>query len=306
MAHYAGVDVGATHLRVQVTDGDGVTLGEERRATPSADGPAIERAVATTFDTACTTAGVPPASIVAVGIGSMGPLDREAGVVVEPPNVPADRIEVVDAVRRVASCPMTLHNDAVAAVIGERAFTDAPENTVYLTISSGIGAGAVVDGHVLEGSCGNAAEVGHFVVEPDGRRCGCGGRGHWEAYCSGEAIPAVARGLDRGETDLDLDGLDAAAVFAAAGEDPLADRVLETVTRYNVVGVAGLVHAFAPELVSVGGSVARHNESLVLDPVRERLADHLAVPAPDLRLTPLGEDAVLRGAVACALRSHKG
>lgn len=306
MAHYAGVDIGATHLRVQVTDTDGVVLGNERRATPQADGPAIERAVAATIDAACTTADVPPASLAAVGIGSMGPLDREAGVVVGPPNVPAERIEVVAAARHVVDCPVTLHNDATAAVVGERAFTDAPENSVYLTVSSGIGAGAVVDGHVLEGSRGNAAEVGHFVVDPDGRRCGCGGCGHWEAYCSGKAIPSVARDLARGETALDLDRLDAAAVFAAAGEDPLADRVLDQVATYNAVGVAGLVHAFAPDLVSFGGSVARHNEALVLDPVRERLDEHLAVPAPDLRVTPLGGDAVLRGAVACALRSHKG
>lgn len=305
MACYAGVDLGATHLRAQVTDDEGTVLGEERRATPQGDGASIERAVAATLDAACDSARATATRLVAVGIGSMGPLDRDAGVVF-PPNVPADRVEVVAAVRRVVNCPVTLHNDAVAAVIGERAFTDAPENTVYLTLSSGIGAGAVVDGHVLEGARGNAAEVGHLVVDPDGRSCGCGGWGHWEAYCSGEAIPDLARDLARGETSLDLDGLDAAAVFAAAGEDPLADRVLSTVARYNVVGVAGVVHAFAPDLISVGGSVARHNEEHVLGPVRERLPDNLAVPAPELRVTPLGGDAVLRGAVACALGSHKG
>jgi len=222
--------------------------------------------------------------------------------------VPADRIDVVAAVETTVDCPVTLHNDAIAAVLAERRFADAPENTVYLTVSTGIGAGAVVDGAVLEGARGNAAEVGHVVVDPDGRACGCGGHGHWEALCSGAAIPDVARERhDAGmATDLDPEDLTAADVFAAADEDPLADDVLERVARYNTLGVANLVHAYAPDLVSVGGAVARNNEALVLDPVRERLSDHLAVPVPTLRCTPLGDRAVLRGAVAAALRNHKG
>ncbi|MFB6170994.1 MAG: ROK family protein [Haloarculaceae archaeon] len=306
MTSYAGVDLGATHVRAQVTDADGAPLGEERRDTPQSDGAAIERAVAATLRAACVDAGVGPADVAAAGVGSMGPLDREAGAVVGPTNVPAERVAVVVAVRRVVDCPVALRNDAVAAAVGERAFADAPPDLVYLTLSTGVGAGAVVDGHVLNGARGNAGEVGHFVVEPDGRPCGCGGRGHWEAYCSGESIPAVARDLARGETALDLDDLDAAAVFAAAGDDPLADRVLDRVATYNAIGVADLVHAFAPALVSVGGAVALHNEALVLDPIRERLDRHLAVPAPDVRATPLGADAGLRGAVACAMRIHKG
>lgn len=302
MAHYAGLDLGATNLRAQVVAADGAPRGEERRRTP-AGGDAIERAVVDALEAACSAAGVGTGDLSAVGIGSMGPLDRDAGVVVAPPNAVADRIELVAAVESAVDCPVVLHNDAIAGAIGERYFADAPSNAVYLTLSSGIGAGAVVDGHVLEGHRGNAAEVGHFVVEPGGRPCGCGGRGHWEAYCSGESIPEFARERHRAgiETDLDPDGLTAADVFAAP-DDPLAADVLERVEAYNVQGVAALTHAYAPELVSVGGAVARNNPSRVLDPVRDRLQDHLAVPAPSLRVTPLGDAAVLRGAVAAALR----
>jgi glucokinase len=301
MSHYAGVDLGATNLRAQVVDAEATPRGENRCPTPRAAGAEIEAAVVTALEAACTDAGIAPDALAAVGIGSMGPLDRAAGVV-SPANVPAERVELVAAVESIVDCPVVLHNDAVAGAIAERHFAGAPENTVYLTVSSGIGAGAVVDGHVLEGARGNAAEVGHFVVEPGGRPCGCGGRGHWEAYCSGTAIPDLVRD-HAGEvtTALDLATLDAADVFAAAGEDPLADRVLELVATYNTLGVADLVHAFAPDLVSVGGAVARHNEGLVLDPIRERLPAHLAVPTPELRLTPLGDEAVLRGAVAAVL-----
>jgi glucokinase len=302
MAHYAGIDLGATNLRAQVVADDGGPLGEDRRRTPGTR-EGIEAAIREALGAACTAAGLDPDDLAAVGVGSMGPLDRDAGAVVGPSNVAADRVAVVAAVESVVDCPVVLHNDAIAAAIGEQFFTDAPPNAVYLTLSSGVGAGAVVDGHVLEGHRGNAAEVGHFVVEPGGRACGCGGHGHWEAYCSGSAIPRFARERHRAgvATALDLDGLTAADIFAAP-DDSLAADVLDRVAEYNVQGVAALSHAYAPELVSVGGAVARNNESLVLDPVCERLAAHLAVPAPTVRLTPLGDAAVLRGAVATALR----
>lgn len=304
--HYAGIDLGATNLRTQIVDTDGEPIEAARRATPAADGPTIEAAVVEALEATCAAAGLDPAELSGVGIGSIGPLDREAGAVVAPPNVPADRIDIVAAVEATTGCPVSLHNDATAGVIGERRFGGAPNNAVYLTLSSGVGAGAVVDGHVVEGHRGNAAEVGHLVVEPEGRRCGCGGRGHWEAYCAGEAIPAYARDLAAAghETALEPADLSAADVFDAVGADPLADAVVEQVGAYNAVGVADVVHAYAPECISVGGAVALNNLEAVLEPIRDRLPAHLAVPAPTLRPAPLGRDAVLRGAVACALRNH--
>lgn len=299
---YAGIDLGATNLQAQVTDATGSVLGTDTQQTPGDGGGAIEDRVRACLGAACDDAGIAPAALAGVGIGAFGPLDQSAGAIVAPPNVPADRIEVVAAVEDLVDCPVILENDAVAGAHGEQAFADAPANAVYLTLSTGVGAGAIVDGRVLQGTGGNAAEIGHVVVQPDGRPCGCGGRGHWEAYCSGRAIPGVAMDLhERGiTTDLDVDDLAAADVFAAAGEDPLADAVIDRVGTYNTIGVAAIVHAYAPEVISIGGAVARHNESLVLDPIRERLADHLAIPAPTVRITPLGDRAVLRGAVAIA------
>jgi len=314
---YAGLDLGATHVRAVVADDDGTILGCDRGDTPRGPtGDAVSDAVLGTLLGACDDAGIIPDDIRAVGIGSVGPLDLAEGAVVDPANLP-DNIHRIPLTGPVAELCGTdrvyLHNDTHAGVIGERYYSDRnPDDMVYLTISSGIGAGVCVDGHVLSGWDGNVGEVGHVTLDPEGRmRCGCGGRGHWEAYCSGNSIPRYARWLhetEGGDTDLPLDaeGFDAAAVFAHAGDDPLADRVIERVSRWNALGIAALVHAYAPLVVYVGGAVPLNNPEAVLDPVAERVDDLVVSNVPDLRLTSLGDDVVVRGALASAMTEGTG
>jgi len=184
---------------------------------------------------------------------------------------------------------------------------------VYLTISSGIGAGVCVDGEVLSGWDGNAGEVGHMVVDPRGRRtCGCGKDGHWEAYCSGNNIPEYATMLaedDPGiDTALPLDAADfsAADVFEYAGQDAFADHVVEQIAHWNTLGVTNIVQAYAPLVVYVGGAVALNNEELVVEPLRERLQETVFNNVPDVQLTNLGDDVVLKGAIASALTGGTG
>lgn len=336
MPEYGAVDLGATNVRALVADPTGEELGAARSRTPQADGPTIAGAAVATLDRACADAGCTPGGLAAVGVGSIGPLDADAGAVVEPPNVPADRIDLADALGERTGAPVTLTNDAVAAALGERRFGDLPEHGVYLTLSTGVGVGAVVDGHVLRGRRGNAAEVGHLSLVPGGRPCGCGGTGHWEAYASGSGMAAAARDLAReasarGEsgpgaaTDLDPEALDAAAVVAAADRDAavaiadperevgaplpadvdgdlLATRVVADAITVTARGLAAITHAYAPAVVSVGGTVGLSNPSLFVAPMADLLADAgLAVPAPAVRETPLGESAVLGGALASVL-----
>ncbi|MFD1585755.1 ROK family protein [Halorientalis brevis] len=314
---YAGVDLGATNVRAVVADDDGTILGEDRRGTPQGPGGiAVTEAVLDSLRTACETAGADPTEIRAVGIGSIGPLDLAAGEVQDPANLPEtiDRIPLTGPVENlVESDQVYLHNDTTAAVIGERFHSDRnPDDMVYLTISTGIGAGVCVDGHVLTGWDGNAGEVGHLTVDPAGRLvCGCGHAGHWEAYCSGSNIPHYAEFLaetEGVETEMAVadPNFTAADVFAAAGGDPLADLVLERVTEWNVIGVANVVHAYAPLAIYVGGAVALNNPEQVLDPVRDRLDDAVVSNVPDLQLTNLGDDVGVKGALASARTGGTG
>ena len=312
MATYLGVDLGATTVSAAVGDRSGRVAGAHRRATPSSTGVAVTEAVIETVREACADAGVATNAVIAAGVGSMGPLDAEEGVVVDPPNLPGvDRVALVSPLRTLLSTDrITLHNDAVAGAIGERFFGDDGDNLVYLTLSTGVGAGAIVDGHVCTGWKGNAAEMGHLTVDPvDGRTCGCGRAGHWEAYCAGSAISDYAAALHDGEsTALTLDGeTDAARVFdAAAAGDDFAARVVDRVGKWNAIGVAALVHAFAPRTVAVGGGVARNNPEQVLGPIRERLPAHVATTVPEVRGVDADGNAVVRGALASAITDGTG
>jgi len=315
MAYFAGVDLGATNVRAAVADGEGEILNVDRRATP--DGPTgihITEAVLDCVRAACGGVGVDPKVVEAAGIGSIGPLDLAEGTIRGPANLDVETIPLVGPLQElIGSERVYLHNDTNAGVIGERYFSDRnPDDMVYLTISSGIGAGVCVDGQVLSGWDGNAGEVGHMVVDPDGTmECGCGRPGHWEAYCSGNNIPRYAEYLHRTEdvgTDLpvDTESFDAVDVFRAAGEDELADLTIERVGEWNAVGATNIAQAYAPLVMYVGGAVALNNTELVLDPVREALSDAVFNNVPEIQLTTLGDDVVIKGAVASALTGGTG
>ena len=315
--YYVGVDLGATNVRAVVGDGGAAVLGSASRDTPRGPtGIAVTEAVLGVTREACAAAEIDPSEATAAGIGSVGPLDLAAGVVQGPANLPdtVKRIPLVGPVSRLLDTDeVYLHNDTVAGVIGERFHAERnPDDMVYLTISSGIGAGVAVDGDVLTGWDGNAGEVGHMTVDPHGyMTCGCGLDGHWEGYCSGNNIPDYARELhadDPIETDLPLTDPDFSAVdvFGAAGDDRFADHVIDQLAHWNAMGIANVIHAYAPIVVSVGGAVALNNPEAVLDPVREKLPEMVFINVPEVRLTELGDEVVVKGALASALTGGTG
>jgi glucokinase len=317
MVNYAGVDLGATNVRAVVADDDGTIIGSHKRGTPRGPtGIAVTEAVLEALRTACADAAIDPASIVSAGVGSIGPLDLAEGAVIDPANLPdtIDRIPLTGPISKlIDSDDVYLHNDTIAGVIGERYHSDRnPDDMVYLTISSGIGAGVCVDGNVLSGWDGNAGEVGHMMLDPQGRlTCGCGKDGHWEAYCSGNNIPRYAQMIyedDPVDTAMPIEDPDfsAADVFEYAGEDALADHVIDQTAHWNAMGLANIIHSFAPIVVYVGGAVALNNEELVLDPIREKLPEMVFTNLPDVQLTTLGDDVVVKGALASAMTDGTG
>jgi len=318
MATYAGVDLGATNVRAVVGDETGSIISSRKLPTPQGpNGIAVTEAILQALRNACAEADVDPKQLSAVGIGSFGPLDLAEGAVENPANLPdtVDRIPLTGPVSNlIGSESVSLHNDTTAGVIGERFYSDRnPDDMVYLTVSSGIGAGVAVDGNVLTGWDGNAGEVGHMTVDPSGYMpCGCGIDGHWEAYCSGENIPMYAAHLhedDPVDTSLAMEDPDfsAAEVFAAADDgDEFARDVLQRVGRWNAIGVANLVHAYAPLVIYVGGAVTLHNPEWVLDPIRESIEDLVMSNVPDVRKTTLDDEVVVKGALASALTGGTG
>jgi len=262
------------------------------------------------------TKGISPEKVQGVCLASPGPLNLKRGLITRTANLPYKDVPIIASLTESLGFEVHLVNDANAAALGEKEWGAGKglSNIFYLTISTGIGGGAIVDGRLLLGKEGNAAEVGHTTIDSLGRlTCGCGARGHWEAYCSGTGIPALARLIweELGEAErASLSGskllarigsANAADVYREADRgDSFALRVVDEVGRLNAIGVANISDAYDPELVTIGGGVALNNPERVLSPIQKMAGDYAINRVPEVRITPLGDDAGLLGALSVA------
>jgi len=309
-----GVDVGGTNIRVALGDERGRIIARISERTEKHRGPeGISRQIARNIRSLIERIG--GKKIEGIGIGSAGPLDLKMGGLMKPTNIPYDFVPLVEPLREEFDLPVYLLNDCSVAVVGERFFGAGKEheNLAYITLSTGIGGGIYVDGHLLIGKDGNATEIGHFTIDYEGRLlCGCGKRGHWEAYCSGNGIPNYVR-LLLSEEDPDevkdsllmskingnLNLLTAKILYdCAKAGDPLSLKLTDRIGVLNAIGFACVIDAYDPSLITVGGSIALRNESLVLLPIRKYVGEHARNRVPEIRITPLGDDVVLYGAIA--------
>jgi glucokinase len=260
-------------------------------------------------------AGVAAGELEAVGVSAPGPLDRARGMVVRPPNLPGwDEVPVGAILQEALGCPVHVENDANAAALAEwrfgagRGFRDV----VFLTMSTGVGAGLVLDGRLHTGALGNAGEVGHVAVEPGGELCACGQRGCLEAYVGGAAW---TRRLRRCAPDasrvVELAGSAQAVtpehvVAAAQQGDAFARSELERFNGYLARGIAVLVFVLAPEVVILGTIPAAAGEALCLAPLREEVAARVwPLLGRDLRILPaaLGEERADLAGICVALQA---
>ncbi len=240
------------------------------------------------------------AEVAAVGIGCGGPLDSRGGVLIAPLHLPGwTDVPIVELASADLGLPAVLDNDATAAAAGEHRFGAGrgTRNMVYLTVSTGVGGGVVLDGRVFRGSTGNGGELGHVTVDWNGRACkGCGRRGCLEAYASGTSIAERAR-----EAGLEVETASDVAAAARSG-DSVAERVWADTCEALACGVASLANVFEPERVVIGGGVSREGEQL-LGPVRTRvLSEAIAPVARDLQVVAaeLGDTVGVVGAAAVA------
>ena len=305
-----GVDIGASRVRVCLGDEAGKLLWRTASEMPR---PAkvdayVEELVSRVME---ATKLVPPgAEISGIGVASIGPLDLKRGGIASPANLPYRFIPLVKPLEEASGSKVALMNDANAAVLGERRFGAGKEHPdlVFITLSTGIGGGAIVDGHLLIGKDGNAAEIGHMVVDSEERlTCGCGRRGHWEAYCSGRNLPNLAALLAEGSDAKAKVPSDSASILrAASAGDDFAGKVAREMGRLNAIGVANVVDVYDPSLITFGGGVALGNGELVLKPIRDLAPNYAINRVPRVMLTPLGDDAGLLGGVSLALEESGG
>lgn len=306
------VDLGGTHLRTAVCTLQGSILARAKIETQVEKGADyIVRCIAELVERAI--ADTPRERILGIGIAAPGPLDPRTGIVIQTPNlIGFEDYPLRERLAELTGLPTVVENDANAAAVGEHRFGAGRgySHLVYLTISTGIGGGIIVDNRLLWGSRGLAGEVGHMTVEPHGPRCNCGNIGCLETLASGPAIArhareAVLAGQPTTLLDLtpgrDPDSITAQIVTeAAAGADTLALDILTRAGFYIGIGIVNLLHLLNPGRIVIGGGVSFAGDVL-FKPIRETVSERApAVYRQGVEIVPaaLGDDAGLVGMAA--------
>jgi glucokinase len=294
---HVGVDVGGTKvLAVELAGDDGDLVVARSAQVPmpgrTASDAGVEEAVARA---ALEVAAGRPLS--GVGVSAAGLVDRAGERVRFAAHLPWRDAPVRERLAQRIGVPVVLDNDANCAAHAElvAGVLQGVSSALLITVGTGIGGAIVLGGEVVRGANGMAGEFGHVQVVPDGLACECGLRGCWEQYCSGRALERVMR-VALGSH---LDGREVADL--ARGGHPEAQQAFATVGTWLGVGIAGLVSAFDPQAVVVGGGVSAVGD-LLLEPARRGLLDSLQATAhrdlPPLLPARFGPEA---GAVGAAL-----
>lgn len=223
-----------------------------------------------------------------------GPLNLKKNEIY-PPNLSVDKINIRDLFKEVEN-EIIFMNDCHAGVIGEYVYgKDQSENMIYLTISTGIGAGILTNGNLLRGWKGNFAEVGHMIIEGE-RKCGCGGGGHWESYCSGKNIVKYAEEISGKIYD------DSKHIFEAfKNGEKEAKKVIKKFQEINAKAISNLINLYNPEVIVIGGSLAVNNPKLIIDENEKIIEKNSINTVPKIKVTSLGKHSVLHGLRAICL-----
>ena len=304
-----GIDVGGTKTAALRLTADGQVLARHVLPTPAQD-------MQATLDTMVDVAReVLTPEVRTIGIGAAGLVEAGTGRLTFAPNLAWRNAPLADHVWEVLGLPALADNDNNAAAWGELRVGAARghRDVLFVGVGTGIGGGIIVDGRLVRGAHGFAAEVGHLIVEPDGPLCGCGNRGCWEQVSSGHAITRAGRDAARQHPqsiiarmyDGDPGKVSGELVTEAARSgDTVARGILASVGERLGEGLAGLANILDPELIVVGGGAAAAGDFL-LEPAR--LAFQRAIEAPAHRPTvplvaaELGNDAAAIGAALLAL-----
>ena len=307
MAYTIGIDVGGTKVLGGVVDSDGKILATARKDTPQQGGKALTQVIA---ETALELMN--QYEVTSVGVSAAGFVSADRTTILATPNIANwNGVNLVEELTALIGLPIVIENDANAAAWGEAKFGAGrnQQHMMMLTVGTGIGGGIVIDGKLHRGAFGIAAEIGHMRVVPEGHLCGCGARGCFEQYASGNALirhareaisasPDMARNLlSRG--DGTVAGLTGVAITEAARDgDTVALAAFNTTGQWLGAGIASLSVLLNPSYVVIGGGVIDAGE-ILLKPTREALERTMPFagkhPFPTLIAAELGNDAGLVG-----------
>lgn len=313
-------DVGATNLRVGIYTLGCELLKSTTLRTPTEGGrDIISETIYEVSIKLLNTLGLSKDQVVGIGVGTIGPLDIKSGEVVNTPNLPIKTFRLREPLMNLFNNDnVFVVNDCVAGVWGEKLFGYGVNysNIVYLTISTGVGSGVIVDNNLLLGKDGNAHEVGHMVVKyDDNLKCNCGGIGHWEAYVSGSGIPRFIKHYLKNVSpakktslhELILNNSLSPEKFfdLVRNGDEAANEICSELCKVNAAGLANIINVYDPELITIGGSIALANYDLIIQSAINYLHLYALNRVPEIKPTKLGNEVVLKGAASLVIKPPK-
>jgi glucokinase len=270
------IDLGGTKILTAVTNSQGKMLSRDHSITPAPKGhEAVIQSILESAHRALEQANVAISELTAIGVGAPGLSNPETGILFTSPNLPGWRdIPLRQIIQERLGKKTFLINDANAAALGEFYFGAARgvRNFIYITLSTGIGGGIVIDGKIYSGAIGAAGEVGHMTIDDEGPLCNCGNRGCWETLASGTALAREARHrIEEGNmTSIleyaqgDIEKVTAQVVHSAAKHgDNLAKELIARTGYYVGVGLANLINIFNPGLIVIGGGLSNIGDMLL-------------------------------------------
>jgi glucokinase len=307
------VDLGGTKTIVAVVLPTGKIISRRYYLTLADEGTrAVINRLSSAINQSIAQARLKNTELIGIGIAAAGILDTRKGIVTTSPNLPGwHNVQLRDVIAARSGLATYLINDASAAALGEHRFGAGRgfDNLLYLTVSTGIGGGIIINGELYSGADGCAGELGHMTIEADGPQCHCGNFGCLEAMASGWAIAkeAVTR-INQGEkssiielVDSRLENITAETVAAAArGGDRLACDIVAKAANYLGIGLANMVNIFNPELIVIGGGLSKMG-NMLLNPAQRVIKERaFRLPAQTVRIVRarLGSNAGIIGAAA--------
>jgi glucokinase len=313
--HILGIDLGGTKIETAVFDEGGSIIGRSRGKTEAHLGSeaVLERIVRIGAE-AIQNAGIDSGSLLAIGVGSPGPLDPDTGYIVETANLDFRNFPLGPRLSETFGRPAFVENDVNAGTYGEfkAGAARGASSVLGVFVGTGIGGGLIIDGELYQGFCKNAAEVGHIIVKAGGPRCGCGRRGCLEALASRTAMTRrIRKQVKLGEKTLitKLVGKRFTEVPSKAlkqayeAGDDLVVEVVRDAAWYAGLGIGSLVNVLNPEVIVLGGGVIEALGDEIIGGIESSIratAFEYSMRGVRVVRASLGDDAGITGAAILA------
>lgn len=305
-----GIDLGGTKILIGLVEKEsGKVVSHIKKKTKKEKGPEnIVRKMVEGVEELLEESGKSFTEISSIGIGSAGQIDRKNGIIIGAPNLDCYNLNLKEILQNKCNIPVFVGNDVEVATLGEQKFGAGKgcADFVCVFVGTGIGSAIVKNGHIIYGATGTAGELGHIIVDLNGRPCACGAHGCLEAYASRSAIETRIEGaLKKGRKSCISEYLEEGKAITSSmirksieREDELVTQCVSEASEYLSGGLASVINLINPELIILGGGLIEAVDYFYKQTIKKAKSKSLPVPAEKIRFskTILGDYSGVIGA----------